>query len=121
MNARDWTTLVMRLVGVVLIGLTILPLVTALSQKLLFMTGSINISNGSGLQNVVGQWMREIKLLIQLGFGLYFLFGGKWVIKVLFRGLGGKAGYCPHCDYDVRGIASDRCPECGKRLTPEGT
>lgn len=23
------------------------------------------------------------------------------------------AGYCRHCGYDLRGIASERCPECG--------
>ncbi|MBK8267888.1 MAG: hypothetical protein IPK83_06115 [Planctomycetes bacterium] len=24
-----------------------------------------------------------------------------------------RAGYCRHCDYDLRGIASGICPECG--------
>ncbi|MCB9838416.1 MAG: hypothetical protein H6813_03675 [Phycisphaeraceae bacterium] len=23
---------------------------------------------------------------------------------------------CPHCDYDLTGLASDRCPECGSPL-----
>jgi hypothetical protein len=24
--------------------------------------------------------------------------------------------YCPSCDYDLRGLSSDRCPECGLRI-----
>jgi uncharacterized RDD family membrane protein YckC len=26
---------------------------------------------------------------------------------------------CEHCQYDLRGITSDRCPECGTPLSPE--
>ncbi|MBK8267889.1 MAG: hypothetical protein IPK83_06120 [Planctomycetes bacterium] len=28
------------------------------------------------------------------------------------------AGHCPHCDYDLRGIASGICPECGNTIPP---
>ncbi len=116
MNARDWTTLVMRLVGLVLIASALLPLVTGLMMKVNMLTGGFPAS--SPFSSLL-QWMSEFRLLVQLGLGFYFLFGGKWVIRVLFRGLGGKAGYCPHCDYDVRGLAANRCPECGKRIRPE--
>jgi hypothetical protein len=27
-----------------------------------------------------------------------------------------EALFCPNCDYDLRGITSDRCPECGTRI-----
>jgi len=25
-------------------------------------------------------------------------------------------GYCQHCNYDLRGLSSDRCPECGNPI-----
>ena len=28
------------------------------------------------------------------------------------------AGYCKHCGYDLRGLPSPRCPECGKDFDP---
>ena len=31
-----------------------------------------------------------------------------------------QAGTCLHCGYDLRGITSDRCPECG-RLVPDSS
>ena len=27
-----------------------------------------------------------------------------------------RQGLCPHCGYDLRGINTERCPECGTRL-----
>ena len=27
--------------------------------------------------------------------------------------------YCPDCGYNLRGITSDRCPECGTNATAE--
>lgn len=115
MNARDWTTLVMRLVGLALITLSLLMLVGIILNKVLFPFASQFGPSVWSLTN----WTAEIRLLLQAALGFYFLFGGKWVVKVLFRGLGGKEGYCPHCDYDVRGLASNRCPECGKRIRPD--
>ena len=29
-----------------------------------------------------------------------------------------QALHCPRCDYDVRGLQDDVCPECGARFTP---
>ena len=113
MNARDWTTLAMRVTWTVLIALTILPLISAIFQKLNILAGSFAVA--STLSNV-GSWTTEIKLLIQLGFGLYLLFGGKRFIRQLFRGIGSSEGLCPHCGYDVRGITSKRRPECGGHL-----
>lgn len=49
--------------------------------------------------------------------GLYLLLGGRWVVRLITRGLG-VPGMCPRCGYDVRGLDTARCPECGARLTP---
>jgi acyl carrier protein len=29
---------------------------------------------------------------------------------------GERGGWCEHCGYDLTGLTSDRCPECGKRV-----
>ena len=115
MNARDWVTLVMRLTGIVLAALSVFPLMGKLMTKFILLFASDQfVPSLLSFRN----WTSEIKLASQLILGLYLLLGGKWVIKLLFRGLGGKEGYCPHCDYDVRGITSNRCPECGKLIHP---
>lgn len=30
-------------------------------------------------------------------------------------------GYCHHCSYNLTGIDSERCPECGQRIEKLGT
>lgn len=59
-----------------------------------------------------------------------YLFGGAMESVLLFYSLGATAiltarclrvfdraknqeGHCPHCDYDLAGLSSDICPECG--------
>lgn len=31
-----------------------------------------------------------------------------------------RAGMCPRCGYDLRGIVASRCPECGTEIRPPG-
>ncbi len=108
----------MRLAGVVLLVLALNPALAAAATKIGMLTGRISADpfGGGSILLRLSTWTRDIDVIAQIALGLYFLLGGKWVIKVLFRGLGGKEGYCPHCDYDVRGITSNRCPECGKLI-----
>jgi len=110
----------MRLAGVVLLVLALNPAMHALATKISMLTGRVTAMNGTGISMLfqVSTWTRDISVIAQIMVGLYFLLGGKWVIRILFRGLGGKDGLCPHCDYDVRGITTNRCPECGKLIRP---
>lgn len=118
MNARDWTTLVMRLAGVVLLVLVLSPTLHTIMTKVDMLTGRIKDPFGGSMLLHLSTWTRDIDVVAQIALGCYFLFGGTLIIKVLFRGLGGSKGLCPHCDYDLRGIASSRCPECGKLIRP---
>lgn len=63
-----------------------------------------------------GYFLAEFGLLLQFGVGLYMLFGGKRLARILLRGLPGVPGLCERCGYDISGIESSRCPECGARL-----
>jgi hypothetical protein len=61
-------------------------------------------------------------VLVQLALfslGLYLFLSGRWVIGRLTRGLAWPGGgTCHRCGYDVTGIESARCPECGAKLLP---
>ena len=37
-----------------------------------------------------------------------------WNVRATFRRP--RRGYCPRCNYDLTGLLSDRCPECGRPL-----
>jgi len=46
---------------------------------------------------------------------------GAWMMLIAplihLRGIRrGRRGLCPDCKYDLRGCASDRCPECGRSI-----
>lgn len=64
--------------------------------NLLWLPGCIS-ENGNG-------WLRFPLWIPVLGGGCVLLLTSphRWVI-----------GYCPKCDYDLFGLASGRCPECG--------
>jgi hypothetical protein len=47
---------------------------------------------------------------IELGFGLYLFFGGKWVLD---RIIPSNRPYCHECGYDLSHNASPQCPKCG--------
>ena len=46
---------------------------------------------------------------------LWLLFAGPGMLRRRRRRL--KRGLCPHCAYDLRGIDSPRCPECGAPIS----
>jgi len=62
--------------------------------------------------------MNAIGWLALLLIGLYLLFFGKWVIGRVARGIG--VG-CAVCGYDLRGVKSDTCPECGTSVPRPST
>jgi len=45
--------------------------------------------------------------------------GSVLIVRVLLRTRRrGTTPHCSRCDYNLTGLASDRCPECGTRITP---
>jgi hypothetical protein len=52
--------------------------------------------------------------------GLLSLLGG-WLVKTgFFPRLRGEIPHCARCGYNLTLLTSDRCPECGSQLTPDG-
>lgn len=61
----------------------------------------------------------ELVQLVLFSLGVYLFFSGRWVIARLTRGLAWPGGgTCHKCGYDITGIDSARCPECGTKLLP---
>ena len=109
MNARAWCLIVLRVVGLVLLCLALPGLVDILFFPLY-------LSSYPGGALVALQQFLQDNHLWMLGLGLYLFLGGKWVAKQITRGLA-VPGMCPGCGYDVRGLESSRCPECGAKVT----
>jgi hypothetical protein len=50
----------------------------------------------------------------RLGLGLYLVFRGRGLARLLWRGIGSTTR-CANCGYDRSGLAKDAaCPECGR-------
>ncbi len=111
MKHKTWFRLVLKAIGVLLIGLTIPTLADVVfiiihdwivaARPLL-----IPRSFGRPLIAIVGP-------MLQFIFGLYLLFGGKWIVNLCIPS---NRPYCPECGYDLSKATSANCPECGVKL-----
>lgn len=50
---------------------------------------------------------------VQICLGVYLLVGAKSLISYCCRG---ALGMCPACNYDIRNVPGNTCPECGVAL-----
>lgn len=41
---------------------------------------------------------------------------GSWLGGIAERG---RVGLCDNCDFNIEGVAGNRCPECGEEFEPE--
>jgi hypothetical protein len=109
---KTWFRLVMKAIGVLLIGLS-LPM---LAQHLGGFMRMYNTQGGLGTWAApISIWEHLLWLLIgyvlQLAFGLYLLFGGRWLVNLCIPS---NRPYCPECGYDLsHNKEAARCPECG--------
>jgi hypothetical protein len=57
--------------------------------------------------------------IFEFAVGLYFFFGGKWIVN---KAIPGNRPYCHECGYDLTQNSSGLCPECGTPTPdPAGT
>jgi hypothetical protein len=55
---------------------------------------------------------------VQMLFGLYLFFGGKWIANLAIPG---NRPYCHQCGYDLTGAVGNVCNECGTPFRGEVT
>lgn len=102
--------LLLRVIGVMLIGMS-LP--SALSSSIMLIFQKVPVAQVGFPMDVdtgvsLTAWV--VRTYSQFAFGLYLLLGGKFFVNLCARGLGPG---CTKCGYDLAGITSEECPECG--------
>ncbi len=123
MNPLPLVTIGVRLLGLVLA----LLYVGSVGQLLLTLVSPLVLGGSVGLQyfllDVDPSRRTGTPVLVQLALfslGLYLFLSGRWVIGRLTRGLAWPGGgTCHKCGYDITGVDSSRCPECGTKLPPK--
>ena len=69
------------------------------------------------LLGVAGFITGPISLPIHGGTSLVCFFVAYWLNnRIVTMDVARRAGRCPGCNYDLRGINSDKCPECGMKI-----
>jgi hypothetical protein len=123
MKHKTWFRLVIKTIGVLLIGLSISGAVTSVVGILdaLFIGERWTMYSPYGAQlSAEFSWPLLASTLLQLlppgaqlAFGIYLLVGGKWIVN---RCIPSNRPYCPECGYDLSNSRGAKCPECGVAL-----
>ncbi len=111
MKHKTWFRLVLKAIGVLLIGLTI----PTLSQVVLFILYNfmVGVTPLFVPRSFGRSWITVAGPMLQFIFGLYLLFGGKWIVNLCIPS---NRPYCQECGYDLSRATSANCPECGVKL-----
>ena len=124
MKHKTWFRLVLKAIGVLLIGFGLPGVATLLASVGYYtMYGDpyASVSGGIGMSGWYFWSLFSAHLgdVVQLGLGLYLLFGGRWIADLAIPS---NRPYCPQCGYDISQSTGDRCPECGVPIiSPEAT
>jgi hypothetical protein len=111
-----WFKLLVRLVGLLLIGLS-LPSVLWQIGRILASTISASPTRTSSSMSYE-LWSGVPYLLgygVQLGLGIYLLRGGEWVIRKILAEIHGR---CSVCGFDIQNTKGSTCPECNTPFKP---
>lgn len=110
MSDYAWFKLLVRGIGILLLGLSV--------PSLIRWFGSVVIM-WDAISPVATSWSLRQQLLFglpgllaegaQAAFGWYLLFRGEGVISRVLAEIHGR---CAKCGYDLRGLNSNACPEC---------
>ena len=121
MKHKTWFRLVLKAVGLLLIGLGIPEVLrnTIGIMDLLAMHGgwtfytsySTTMTPGTGVSSPYWiLFLQALPDLVQIAMGLYLLIGGKWLLNKIIPS---NRPYCTECGYDLSKNESATCPECG--------
>ncbi len=113
MKHKTWFRLVLKAIGVLLLGFA-LPGVATLLSKVGYHTmygDPFSVGSFRTPDYIYWQFMSaHVRDVVQLGLGLYLLFGGRWIADLAIPS---NRPYCPECGYDNSKATGKRCPECG--------
>ena len=113
MKHKTWFRLVLKAIGVLMIGFA-LPGVATLLSKVGYHTmygDPFTVRGVSAPDWFYWQFLSShVGDLVQLGLGMYLLFGGRWIADLAIPS---NRPYCPECGYDNSEATGKCCPECG--------
>ena len=114
MTEFAWFKLLLRAIGVLLLGLG----APSLINQIAWIAISLTSVPAPGMPR--GYELPYLGALLgagaQCGLGVYLLFGGNWFVN---RCLAEIRGHCLNCGYSLEGVPGNRCPECGSPLRQE--
>jgi hypothetical protein len=121
MKHKTWFRLALKAIGVLLIGWNIPATVQTLIQliqygNLFSFITPYSMSTPPTQTTAEVVWsivLGSSPYLLQMVFGLYLFFGGKWIVN---RAIPSSRPYCPGCGYELSNSTTAICPECGERL-----
>jgi len=113
MSDPHWFKLLVRGVGILLLGLAIPSALQAIASVSTIFDPVVAPQDWNGRL-----WLmtHTLSALVQLGFGIYLVFGAPRLVRYCVRQVYSR---CGACDYDVRGLRGV-CPECGVSI-PEAS
>lgn len=112
-DPRVLVTVAVRLIGLLILGFGIGPIASALANFLpVLIPPMANIATPRA--QILGAVLYIVSMLLTPLVGLYLLFGGRWIIAKILRGLDPRR--CPSCGYDVASLNTEQCPECNAKL-----
>jgi hypothetical protein len=111
MTEYAWFKLLVRGIGILLLGLSIPSLVTQVWWIITHLVSDSPRSLLEILSSVLGGLAYS---LVQAAIGTYLLIGAEGLIRHCLRGLSDR---CLGCGYPLAGLNAAACPECGLSLT----
>ena len=117
MKHKTWFRLVVKAIGILLIGFAIPEFALNLASFVTAMSSGIVGYGGAGLTSedkVLLSITYFAGPIIQLGIGIYLLAGAQWLVNTCIPS---NRPYCPECGYDLSDSSTDWCAECGVDLT----
>ncbi|HEX8341646.1 MAG TPA: hypothetical protein VF624_12110 [Tepidisphaeraceae bacterium] len=114
MKYKTLARIALRLLGVYFIADSLFTLSFRAINLVEWYTGIF----GVGFQGQTTHMMiaNILPQFVRLAIGLYFFYGGRWVID---RIVPSNRPYCPECGYDLTRNPTYQCPECGTMIPAE--
>ncbi|MEX2218497.1 MAG: hypothetical protein WD749_07010 [Phycisphaerales bacterium] len=113
MSDYAWFKLVVRAIGLLLLGMALPSLIWQVGTIVALAFDS-QLTQFQPMYFI--QWVPGVLgTAAQLAFGLYLLLGAE---RLIARCLRDVRGHCACCGYDLSSLTADKCPECGTPITP---
>ena len=111
MKHKTWFRLVLKAIGIVLIGLSLSQVAPLAIFAITLIAGYFGVFYDPNM--FLYNWPYWLGGVLEFSLGLYLLCGGKWLLN---RIIPSNRPYCPECGYDLSKNQSANCPECGIAL-----